>query len=141
MTLQNWEMVHNYANSNLGRIWILYDASKIKLIIIESNLQYIHYKVEWRNAQFSWTCVYGSYDVNIKKMLWQDLVRILGSVETPWLRQGNFNTFLSNCDRMGGILVNQEVVEEFQGYVLNLDLLEVQYSGPKFTWTNFQDGG
>lgn len=38
MTLQNWEMVHNYVNSNLSQIWILYDASEIKLIVIEFSL-------------------------------------------------------------------------------------------------------
>lgn len=62
MTLQNWEMVHNYVNNNLGQIWILYDASKIKLTVIESCLYYIHYRVEWCNSQFLWTYVYGSYD-------------------------------------------------------------------------------
>lgn len=62
------------------------------------------------------------------------------SVDTSWLMQGDFNTLLSDGDKMGGILVNQEIVKEFQGCVLNLDFLEVQYNGPKFTWTNFQDG-
>lgn len=55
----------------------------------------------------------------------------------PWLLQGDFNAILSNADRVGGILVNHEVADEFQECLLSLDLLEMQCNGPKFTWTNF----
>ena len=50
LNLHNWELVNNYSSSNLGRIWIIYDASKIKLSIVESSMQYIHCKVKWCNV-------------------------------------------------------------------------------------------
>lgn len=45
---------------------------------------------------------------------------------SPWLIQGDFNAILSNVDRVGGILVNHEVAEEFQDCLLSLGLLEMQ---------------
>lgn len=36
--------------------------------------------------------------------------------------------------------MNLAAANEFQDWILGLDLLEVQYSGLKFTWTNFQNG-
>lgn len=52
----------------------------------------------------------------------------------------DFNAVCSNEDRMGGIQVNSEAIIDFQNWILELDLAEVQRSGSKYTCTNFQEG-
>lgn len=62
------------------------------------------------------------------------------SLNSPWLIQGDFNAVSCNEDRIGGIPINDEAANEFQNWILGLHLVEVQSTGPKFTWTNYQEG-
>lgn len=66
--------------------------------------------------------------------------RIGNNLTLPWLIQGDFNAMSCNEDRIGGTSVNEATACEFQDWILGLQLIEVHSSGPKFTWTNFQEG-
>lgn len=84
--------------------------------------------------------MYGSYNLEKIRELWRDLTRIEISLNEPWLLQGDFNAVCSNADKIGGNHVNEEAANDFQNWNFFLDLIEVQYNGSKFTWTNFQEG-
>ena len=136
LSLPIWGLVHNYSNSNLGRIWVLFDTSKVNLTAVDCSVQFIHYKIVWCTDIFYWTCVYGSYDPYLRR----SLARLGKDLDGPWLIQGDFSAICSNKDRKRGVLVNQEATNEPQEWILGLDLLEVPSTSPKFTWTNFQEG-
>lgn len=78
--------------------------------------------------------MYGLYNVASRELLWQDLIKIDMNIIAPWFTQGDFNAMLSDGDRMGGILVNQDVANVFHNCLPSLDLQEVHTSGPRFTW-------
>lgn len=73
-----------------------------------------------------------------RKELWTDLRRV-GSTQynlnNMWLIQGDFNVVCIKEDRIGGVLVNAKAAIEFHNWILDLDLVEVQYTGSKFTST------
>lgn len=126
--------------SNQGRIWVLYDTTHDNLMVIEQHLQFIHCKITWGEETIFWTCVYGSYNSTVIREMWRELTRIGIDLQAPWLIQGDFNSVSSNEDRIGGIPINKEAASEFQNWILGLNLVEVQSSGPRFTWTNYQEG-
>ncbi|KAH7671478.1 DNase I-like protein, partial [Dioscorea alata] len=132
--LPQWNIAHNYSSSDHGRIWVLYDSTKANVNVIEEHAQFIHYRVIMDNDIFYWTCVYGSYDPSCRMELWRGLLRLGRNISEPRLIQGDFNAVCSNEDRMGGIQVNLEAAIEFQNWILELDLVEVQRSRPKYTW-------
>lgn len=140
LNLSNWNLVHNYGMNDQGRIWVLYDTSLICLRVLEVHVQFIHCMITKGNHSFYWTCVYGSYNSLARKELWRELTRIGNQLAEPWLIQGDFNAVCSNEDRIGGNPINEVAADEFQSWILNLELVEVPYSGPKFTWTNYQEG-
>lgn len=131
--LPQWSLVHNYSSSDQGRIWIIFDSRRVSITVIEEQMQFIHCKVNLENNVFYWTCVYGSYDLHIRRNLWRDLMRLGKGLSKPWLIQGDFNAVSSNEDRLGGNPVNSEAASDFQDWILGLDLVEVQRNGAKFT--------
>ncbi|KAH7690124.1 DNase I-like protein [Dioscorea alata] len=137
--IMDWNLKHNYLLCNQGRIWVLYDTRKISLMVIVTGSQFIHFKLTRGNTVFFWTCVYGSYNAEVRRELLRDLARLGSGLNAPWLIQGDFNAICSNEDRVGGAPVNVGAANEFQSWILGLDLVEVQYSGPKFTWKFYFD--
>lgn len=125
LNLGHWKLEHNYLMSSQGRIWVMYDAKVVTLMVVGKSSQYIHCKVTWGEVIFFWTCVYGSYDFGERRELWRDLTRIGSMLRDPWLIQGDFNAIYSNDDRMGGVPANKEATNEFQNWILGLYLVEV----------------
>lgn len=140
LKLANWNLVHNYSYDPLGRIWILYNANFVKLSVLHMSAQFIHCKIEWEGSVFLWTCVYGSYDPSLRKILWNDLHMLSISINIPWLLQGDFNAVMSNFDRMGGNPIDEQAASDFQEWLLKADLQEMRISGPRYTWSNMQAG-
>lgn len=48
----------------------------------------------------------------------------------------DFNMVLRYAEQKGGRIPNERAMEEFQNVVDSCDLVEVQYSGGKYTWCN-----
>lgn len=139
MKLNQWNMEHNYTMCDQGRIWVLYDDRAVNLQMLEVHTQFIHCQITWGSEKFLWTCVYGSYNPNEKRDMWRSLLRIGHNLNKPWLIQGDFNAVSCNEDRIGGIPVNEEAAIKFQNWIVDLNLIEIQRSGPNFTWTNYQE--
>ncbi|XP_050238237.1 uncharacterized protein LOC126687724 [Mercurialis annua] len=79
-------------------------------------------------------------DANDRKQLWRDLVSISKENDSPLIVLGDFNAILSNADRCGGILANQKQCEDFQNFLTEANLNELNSKGNWFTWTNIQCG-
>lgn len=85
LSLVHWNMEHNYLKSDQGRIWIVYDTRYVKLLVKEVSTQFIHCEITWGDEIFYWTCIYGSFDPEVRRKLWRDLVRIGKNLNAPWL--------------------------------------------------------
>lgn len=72
--------------------------------------------------------------------MWSEMSRIGNNLTLPWLIQWDFNAVSCNEDIIGGNSFNEAATCDFQDWILGLQLIEIQSSGPKFTWTNFQEG-
>lgn len=52
----SWSYADNYLNDDNGRIWILWDESRIKVSYISSSAQYIHYGIYSLNGNLKARC-------------------------------------------------------------------------------------
>lgn len=123
---------------NFSEVW-----TKLNLVewSVEHNYWCLHCEIIWGEDVFCWTCIYGSYHLEMRRKLWRDLLKIGSSIKIPWLIQGDFNSVCSNEDRIRRIPINVEAIDDFPNWILGLDLVEVQRNDHKFTWTNFPGGG
>ena len=56
----------------------------------------------------------------------------------PWLVLGDFNEILSEEDKFGGRRLNLNRAIEFKDCIDSCNLLDLGFSGPKYTWSNLR---
>lgn len=84
--------------------------------------------------------IYASPNPLYQQDLW-DYLRGLGTVVTiPWLLLGDFNQVLHNSEKRGGIPTLAMRMQAFREVILAYDLIDLGFSGPRFTWTNMRKG-
>ncbi|KAG6722207.1 hypothetical protein I3842_03G148900 [Carya illinoinensis] len=58
----------------------------------------------------------------------------------PWMIIGDFNTICHDGERRGGCPRLPRAMEDFSSFILNGGLIEVPFSGNKFSWCNGHGG-
>ena len=56
----------------------------------------------------------------------------------PWLLLGDFNEVLNSEDKFGGRSINLNRALDFKECLDTCSLLDLGFSGPKFTWSNLR---
>lgn len=116
LKLNECSIEHNYLMSDQGRIWVLYDIRVVSLVVVKSNLQFIHCRITWGEKVFYWTCVYESYYPMKRRELSRNFTRVgstLSNLNNLWIIQGDFNVVCSNEDITECIPVKAEAAMEF----------------------------
>ncbi|XP_028790095.1 uncharacterized protein LOC114746079 [Neltuma alba] len=118
-----------------GGIWLLW-SDRMSLQIIHSHWQFIHTKVRdtQSNQEFYFSAIYGSPNSTIRAHLWPVLMSLAPSVEGPWALAGDFNAVLASSERRTTSGRNTLGCSKFQAFVNDNSLVDLGYSGPKFTW-------
>ena len=60
--------------------------------------------------------------------------------QNPWVIMGDFNTTRFSSERSGGNMLNDTAMNEFHECLFSLELADVPFLGPLFTWMNRQAG-
>ncbi|CAL8164027.1 unnamed protein product [Prunus armeniaca] len=66
--------------------------------------------------------------------MWDYLSFVAASHNMPWLIAGDFNELLTADEKFGGVLECKSKV--FRNWVDGNEMIDLSYSGPKFTWNN-----
>ena len=81
--------------------------------------------------------VYGHNTHDMKKHLWADLQKLaMQTGHTAWCLLWDFNTILSNEDRIGGTEVTNYEVKYFAQCREYCELSELRTTGSYHIWTN-----
>ena len=56
----------------------------------------------------------------------------------PWVMAGNFNEVLDGEDKFRGRRVNLSQAMKIQECLNNCKMIDISFSGPKFTWSNLR---
>lgn len=80
-----WDCVDNYATAVNGRIWAVWDTSKVQFHPISNTAQLLHGYLTSIKDDFACfvTFIYGSNDLDEREILWHDLRRMSGVVQEP----------------------------------------------------------
>ncbi|XP_062118452.1 uncharacterized protein LOC133832081 [Humulus lupulus] len=134
----------NYYSSTVveGRILLIWKANMMKIEIIQETPQLLHCRVYFANVNLAYclSVIYGLNQLETRKILWSDLANVQRPV-TPWLIMGDFNAVFYTDDRLGGRSISVKEMEDARHWLALGEATEMKTLGPKYTWTNKQDGG
>lgn len=85
------------------------------------------------------TYIYGYNTITEEKPLWEQLRRLKGTINGPWIILGDFNTLLHSDDRVNAVLVHPTETIDFQNCITDLGVGQVTRKGWQFSWCNKQD--
>jgi hypothetical protein len=82
------------------------------------------------------SCVYGPPARSDKQAFWDWFTSIGTTFDAPWLCIGDFNSVLSQSDKLGGRPVNNSSTRYFRSSVDQLGMIDLGFAGNPFTWCN-----
>ncbi|GAA0184350.1 hypothetical protein LIER_31638 [Lithospermum erythrorhizon] len=129
-----WEFVHNIIDGSVGRIIVSWNTSFCSLKAVEVVDQHILYEVEiLGGGTFLLSAV---YDANLcvpRRCLWQSLVEVR-TRGIPWLLAGDFNIIKDITLTSGNTYPPSIMMEEFNGCLESIDVVELTSHGCLYTW-------
>ena len=141
--LLGWELHHNYEHAELGRIWVCWNPRVVKIVHILCNDQAMlcYITVLEDNSFFLCSAIYASNNQVNRRVLWSHLQLCASKVGSkPWLLMGDFNTTRLSSEKNGGNMSTDTAMEEFHECLFNLELDDMPFNGPLFTWINRRVG-
>ncbi|CAL2264474.1 unnamed protein product [Prunus armeniaca] len=90
-------------------------------------------KLGFSNFEIVDAVVYASPCGSKRAQLWDYMSFVARSHNLPWLLAGDFNEILSIEDKFGGASTLR--VRGFKNWFDGNDMVDLGFSGPKFTWT------
>ncbi|KAF7822906.1 reverse transcriptase [Senna tora] len=125
-----------------GGIWLLWDSRDVNLTVRGSTFQELHVLAEVSNTHpCLLSFVYASPIRERRKILWENLSLIANNNHLPWMVCGDFNEVLSQDEKWGIRLASHSRIRDFKGCLDNCSLMDLGFSGCKFTWCNKRPDG
>jgi len=84
--------------------------------------------------------VYGEPKVGLRHDLWDFLRLVRTEWSGPWICAGDFNEILSRDEHLSRRERGEQQIRLFRECLEFCDLVDLGFSGPKFTWNNRQEG-
>ena len=121
-----------------GGLWLLWKKEDVEVIVPSVTEQEIHATIKVRDLDFSWIIspIYASPRLTQRKIMWDNLSQVAQLHNLSWLLLGDFNEVLSSDDKLGGRQVNLNRALDFKACLDSSNLLDLRFSGLKFTWSN-----
>ncbi|KAK4279973.1 hypothetical protein QN277_011661 [Acacia crassicarpa] len=119
-----------------GGIWLLWNSDTFDITYLTSSTQLLHCQVKELscNTTSLLTIVYGETTLVGRSTLWNSLRLLASSSTYPWLVLGDFNTYLSPTDKLGGADPPWASMCHFRECIDDTGLIEAGILGEKFTW-------
>ncbi|XP_058768728.1 uncharacterized protein LOC131642504 [Vicia villosa] len=128
----------SFSNSNgaSGGLLTLWKAEKLEVVNSFKGEGFLGIKVKWENLWYYVINVYSSCDLDKKKMLWDNLLRLNEIFKDgEWIIGGDFNAIKNDKERRGrASVINQNEARLFAEFIHNSSLVDIPCKGKKFTW-------
>lgn len=124
-----------------GGLWCFWSVDNVSLKVLSYTAQTINVGVLYKD-NISWllSLVYGSPVVSLRDKFCDFVERMSGYGNVPWCMIGDFNQVVCQEDKLGGRKVTSYSAERMRRMLNMCDFQGVDFSGPRFTWTNNQPG-
>ncbi|KAK4252766.1 hypothetical protein QN277_014312 [Acacia crassicarpa] len=110
---------------------VLYRSKNIIHAIIDSDCL---------NAPRMISFIYGPPKEGERRIVWDSLRRLASGITDSWLVVGDFNDLLSQSEKEGGNPRAMRKIINFQGFLSDCNLMDLEFKGSQFTWCNKRDG-
>lgn len=138
---KGWSSITNYEDSSGGRIWLIW-RDDVRITPVYKTDQLVTCLVELQGEEgFYYTCIYASNQMEERRVLWEDLAHHHNSPRfksKAWMIMGDFNEILEGSESSNFVTTGRipSGMREFQEVVLQCQLTDMAYQGPRFTWCN-----
>ncbi|KAI9112959.1 hypothetical protein K1719_016073 [Acacia pycnantha] len=135
--IRSWGFKHSRrveAEGFSSGVWLLWEREDLLVTVIWSEEQFLHCKVSFGGDNMLFTAVYASLNEHRRHKLWEDLQEISDETFVPWLIAGDFNEIKSPLEQKGGGGINEMRCRRFNNWIQDCNLLDLEASGPFFTW-------
>ncbi|KAI0522548.1 hypothetical protein KFK09_004928 [Dendrobium nobile] len=123
---------HDFANV-ANKIWVFW-KDFVRIDVIGNFPQVLHYNIESLNFQCVASFVYAASSRYSRRILWEQIDNFHSVCTLPWLVGGDFNTITNPAERVGGSHPIYQSIEDFNDMIMNCNLIDIGFSGNKFTW-------
>ncbi|KAI0488433.1 hypothetical protein KFK09_028264 [Dendrobium nobile] len=137
----NWEFFHYAAEGRSGGLLVMWRQDTTHFEVVSTMNQAIIGHLVMPNLQ-KWgiVLVYASKSYHSRRMLWSTIEASFDA-ELPMIVGGDFNCFLDQSEKKGGRKYSYSVgAQEMATFLVENDLHDLGFMGPKFTWTNNKTG-
>lgn len=121
-----------------GGIWLLWNSFMVHVEVLSLIEQEIHALLQVQSLPSSWilSAIYASPKFKNRCILWENLEKVSDHHDLLWILMGDFNEVLEESEKFGGNSLNVRRVREYIECMKHCNLLDLGFSGLKFTWTN-----
>nr|TKS12517.1 hypothetical protein D5086_0000062540 [Populus alba] len=138
-----WQFYSNINSNPTCRILVGWNPHKLQLICLHSSPQWLTCEATHASLPhpIKITFIYGHNTPAERHALWHYITRE-SSLNTciPWLVMGDFNAIMQTGDRIGGNIHWPRHQDDFVTCISQSALLQVPYTGIKYSWHNGQHG-
>ncbi|XP_049348970.1 uncharacterized protein LOC125813524 [Solanum verrucosum] len=129
-------MDHGVSNCN-GKIWLFWNMD-IDCVVLEEDEQQITCEFRHNELQnhFTTTFVYAKCKDHLRRPLWDRMLHQSADIDRPWCSVGDYNVITSIEEKLGGVPYNMRKSLEFIAIIEAYGLIDLGFSGQKFTWSN-----
>ncbi|XP_026416759.1 uncharacterized protein LOC113312218 [Papaver somniferum] len=138
----SWCYLDNDSVNSVGRIWIAWDPKDVQVSVLSSTSQAVFLDISFSSMiNFVVTFIYGENYYVTRSSLWDAIISFASFNTKPWVLMGDFNSLLFPSEKVGGALVFPYHYQDFSNCVQQAKIMDLQYSGCFYTWTNYQQDG
>lgn len=124
-----------------GGLWCFWDDTTLQVRLLSYTSQLINIRVSWLNEDpVIISLIYASPTAIGREPLYEYMEQMANYVHVPWLAIGDFNQVVRQQDKSGGRPVRGYGLLRMFRMIDECQLMEVEFSGPRFTWSNGQPG-
>ncbi|XP_068328277.1 uncharacterized protein [Pyrus communis] len=94
-------------------------------------------------GQTQWSRITGVYGTSYrieKNLFWEWMVNHFTSTDIPWICGGDFNEFLWDYEKSGGVEVLYNRPRFLEEFLSSSQLMDLGFNGPTFTWRGRRKG-
>ncbi|KAL0394958.1 UNVERIFIED_CONTAM: hypothetical protein Slati_4462000 [Sesamum latifolium] len=136
--LSDWKWFSDYTGPG-NRIWLAWNNDELDVEVLTVHEQVIHCWVFIRQIHIAVlvSVVYGANHLGVRRDLWRTLGHIADSIYVePWLVLGDYNAVADMSEVCGASRDIRSVIEDFQGFLIDIGLITLPMQGALFTWHN-----
>ena len=111
--------------------------------VLTTTEQEIHALIRVRSQTFNWliSAIYASPRFAERCVLWDNLKMLASLHNLLWAIMGDFNEVIAEEEKTRGNPINQRKVNAILDCMDTCQMMDLGFSGPKFTWSNKREIG